>query len=677
MFPVQPGGKRPLIERNLEVATTDPEQIREWWKKYPAANIGVVADDGVLDIDITKGGIESARKLFGQYGKPQTLVVRTQSGGFHYYFRGPLPTTAGRLGPGIDTRGEGKGYVLAPGSVVNGRPYRIFVDAPIAPVPDWLRAALAGNAGKPAAVLPDVILEGEREATLVSLAGSMRARGASRDAIYAAISAENESRCSPPLPDEDLQRIAGSVAKYQPEPTATDEFEAVPGAEPPAATGNPRLAALRELNETYAVVQIGADVVIMQEREDEDPTFLSAAAFKLLLQHKVVPHEADMRKTEKLANAWLDWPERRQFKSVEFRPGETLPADRYNLWRGWPISPSEEGSCDLFLDHLRNVVCLGEDEHFRWLLNWMAHLFQYPQEKPLTVLALAGDPGAGKSIVGDILGVLLGPYRVVAEKQEHVVGNFNAHLERCLLLQSEEAFWGGDKRVEGALKHLVTGKTLSIERKGVDRVERPNFTRMLVTSNDARVWPTALNDRRLAIFEVANTRRGDMAYFDAMFDQLENGGYQRLLHELLTYQVDRSLVRTPPVTRALEAQADESLSPEDSWLRELLEMGQVDGELQSDGSVHVLSSTLYESYASSAGQQHRFLKNRQAFGRYVEKHLGGTNAGRKMVGGKRSNVVAIPPLPVCRKMYVERGRAARAFAESDENWITTNEFLHP
>src|SRR5690606_22678596 len=123
----------------------------------------------------------------------------------------------------------------------NGRPYRIFVDAPIAPVPDWLRAALAGAAGKPAAVLPDVILEGEREATLVSLAGSMRARGASRDAIYAAISAENESRCSPPLPDEDLQRIAGSVAKYQPEPTAADEFEAVPGAEPPAATGNPRL----------------------------------------------------------------------------------------------------------------------------------------------------------------------------------------------------------------------------------------------------------------------------------------------------------------------------------------------------------------------------------------------------------------------------------------------------
>src|SRR5690606_23447168 len=127
------------------------------------------------------------------------------------------------------------------------------------------------------------------------------------------ISAENESRCSPPLPDEDLQRIAGSVAKYKPEPTATDEFEAVPGAEPPAATGNPRLAALRELNETYAVVQIGADVVIMQEREGEEPTCLSAAAFKLLLQHKVVP-QADMQKTEKLANAWLNWPERRQFK---------------------------------------------------------------------------------------------------------------------------------------------------------------------------------------------------------------------------------------------------------------------------------------------------------------------------------------------------------------------------
>jgi primase-like protein len=57
---------------------------------------------------------------------------------------------------------------------------------------------------------------GQRNATLASLAGSMRRRGASEAAIAAALLAENRLRCEPPLPDEEIRRIAASITRYRP-----------------------------------------------------------------------------------------------------------------------------------------------------------------------------------------------------------------------------------------------------------------------------------------------------------------------------------------------------------------------------------------------------------------------------------------------------------------------------
>jgi hypothetical protein len=76
---------------------------------------------------------------------PHTATVTTPSGGRHLYFRQPpeleLGNTAGRLGWKIDTRGHG-GYVLAPGSIINGRRYRTTTHLPPQDLPDWISTAL-------------------------------------------------------------------------------------------------------------------------------------------------------------------------------------------------------------------------------------------------------------------------------------------------------------------------------------------------------------------------------------------------------------------------------------------------------------------------------------------------------------------------------------------------------
>jgi hypothetical protein len=60
------------------------------------------------------------------------------------------------------------------------------------------------------------IPDGARHNTLVSLAGALRRRGLSAGAIAAALLTTNTERCSPPLPEAEVQQIAASVGRYAP-----------------------------------------------------------------------------------------------------------------------------------------------------------------------------------------------------------------------------------------------------------------------------------------------------------------------------------------------------------------------------------------------------------------------------------------------------------------------------
>lgn len=226
-------GKHPIGElapQGVLNATTDSQWIKEWWSLYPDANIGIATGDAshivVIDIDPDKGGEDAWVALEDRHDEiPPTWTALTGGGGFHFYFRMPamdVRNSAGAVGPGIDVRGNG-GYVIAPPSThISGAPYRWHPDlhpklVPLGDLPDWLLARLVSKAERlGASPLPAVIQDGQRNVLLTSLAGSMRNRGASEAAIYAALKVENGTRCNPPLPDGEVRRIAHSVQRYVP-----------------------------------------------------------------------------------------------------------------------------------------------------------------------------------------------------------------------------------------------------------------------------------------------------------------------------------------------------------------------------------------------------------------------------------------------------------------------------
>jgi len=121
-------------------ATCDEKQIRQWWKRWPDANIGLALDGKfwVLDVD-NPDGEKSLAELEAQHEPlPSTTTVRTGSGGRHIYFQAPsfaIKTSAGKLGPGIDVRGANS-YVLVPPSQTVAE-YRWITRNKLTQAPGW------------------------------------------------------------------------------------------------------------------------------------------------------------------------------------------------------------------------------------------------------------------------------------------------------------------------------------------------------------------------------------------------------------------------------------------------------------------------------------------------------------------------------------------------------------
>lgn len=111
-------------------------------------------------------------------------------------------------------------------------------------------------------------------------------------------------------------------------------------------------------------------------------------------------------------------------------------------------------------------------------------------------------------------------------------------MASCLLLQVDEGFWVGDKAAEGRLKGLITARRQMIEAKGVDPIRLANFVRVIFTSNEDWVVPAALDERRFCILDVAPHVAQNHAYFAERNAEMNTGGRQALLADLLAYDLD-------------------------------------------------------------------------------------------------------------------------------------------
>lgn len=231
-----------LASRGLLDASRDSVRLTSWFERE-AWNVGIAtgAASGivVLDIDPRHGGEGSLAALEAEHGPlPPTWRFLTGGGGEHILFRHPggtVKNSAGRIGPGIDVRGDG-GYIVAPPSLhIGGRPYAISVDhhpddVTLAELPSWLLATIA-EPSAPAAIrgalkigreptdwrahLGNPVREGERNIAMARLAGLLLGRRIDPHSCLDLMLAFNAARCWPPLPDREVVTTVASIARRE------------------------------------------------------------------------------------------------------------------------------------------------------------------------------------------------------------------------------------------------------------------------------------------------------------------------------------------------------------------------------------------------------------------------------------------------------------------------------
>ncbi|WP_299812935.1 primase-helicase family protein [Tardiphaga sp.] len=363
---------------------------------------------------------------------------------------------------------------------------------------------------------------------------------------------------------------------------------------------------IAEINEKHALAMWGSKAVIIIDDPKRPIQIRSLDAHKAWFCNRKtqITDAAGNTKLVPLGAAWISHPQRRQYEGIEFFPnpdGHPSRPNYFNLWRGFSVAPSSVGSYHVFKDHLLKNICNGDTKLYAYVFGWFAQIVQQPRQKAGTALVLRGRMGTGKSKLGEVFGSLINDHYIQVDDARYVTGQFNVHMSDKLLMQPDEAVWAGDKSAEGRLKGLITSEYQMIEAKGGEPIRMPNYMRIVMTSNEGWVVPAGVDERRFCVLDVHPRCAENHEYFAEMQDQLDSGGRERLLHDLLSFDLKTVNFRSIPKTKALLDQKIRSLDSVDSyWYGRLCE-----GLTTTDGDGwhrQIPTAVLFDDYVKSSMQ---------------------------------------------------------------------------
>lgn len=356
---------------------------------------------------------------------------------------------------------------------------------------------------------------------------------------------------------------------------------------------------VQELNSIHAVVTVGGKCLIMTEAEDpvlkrRDLSLGYERDLRLLYANKKIMID---EKPTNIADIWMTHESRRQYSRIVFSPEYETPGC-YNLWKGFAVEP-KEGHCNLYLSHIHDNIANGDDDIYKYIIGFMADAVQNPAKLPGVALIMRGGEGTGKGLFAREFGSLFGQHFIHVTNPSHLVGKFNAHLRDALLVFADEAFYAGDKSIQGILNAIITEPTRLLEHKGKDPITVPNYSRLIAASNHDYVVPAGPVARRFFVVDVSDKKQQDVAYFGAIRKEMNNGGREALLHYLLNYDLTGFELRDFPRTAALVDQQIRSLTSEQQFWFDRLRRGEL---LNYSGTWKrsVKCSAIYEQYNQTA-----------------------------------------------------------------------------
>jgi len=253
---------------------------------------------------------------------------------------------------------------------------------------------------------------------------------------------------------------------------------------------------------------------------------------------------------EGYVHMWLNTAKRRSvfLRDVIFEPGGKTEDHQLNLYQGFDLEPSPNGSCRLLLELLQ-FICGEADQEIApvtdWVLKWLAYPLQHPGAKMQTAIAMHGEEGSGKNLFFGCVRQIYGQHGGVIT-QRQLESQFNTWLSAKLFLIANEVVTKQEMtHYVNFLKDLVTGDEVWINKKQKDERLETNHMNMVFLSNELQMLQLGPKDRRYMVIHTPDPLPDER--YKAFAAEAKNGGVEALFDHLLKLDLGDFNPHTKPI----------------------------------------------------------------------------------------------------------------------------------
>ncbi len=435
--------------------------------------------------------------------------------------------------------------------------------------------------------------------------------------------------------------------------------------------GNPRPDPLTVIQEKFGLINLDGKVwvfdrIVLKARTNQGV----AAKLKLsprqdgaLLIKRALKAQYPGVSAKEIVDAFWVSAQTVCHSGVDFNP-RGASEDYLNLWVGPTIVP-KQGEWGLIALFLLEIICNNDFDAYVYLKKYIAHALQRPWEKPGVMIILLGGQGIGKGTLGRIFQRIWTATYIQVSNISLVTGSFNASLERAYIVFLDEALFVGDRKASDRLKSLVTEPDILINEKFQPARQIRSYHRFIAATNADHFKNTEHDDRRDFTLRVSETRKGDHEFWRDLYEEIENGGVEAMVHDLLAMDLSDFNVREKPNTKELTEQKLNSLGPIAHWWYECLLQGSIFDDEERWQEFLSTTKAIEGILAVAGGRIYRRPGPRDVV-QEMKKLCPSAEHWQKQVNGIRNRGFILPNLEQARDEFAE-------YLDGPVDWMDTQE----
>jgi len=424
--------------------------------------------------------------------------------------------------------------------------------------------------------------------------------------------------------------------------------------------------ALVSIQESFSIIDLNAQFYVLDNAQIEDARsgkgiqkYYKKMEGNLLIERYIANSNLGLSSTQIKGLIYDFWrsPNTQAYDRVAFDPrpqGKKV----LNFWRPPVIVPKKEKYHTIWA-FLFEVICAGNDLNLQWLIKFIAHMLQKPEEKPGVAIVLLGGQGTGKGALYRLLKTIWANTMTQVHDVDDVIGRFTAAaLERNFAVWMDEALFTHDKRAIERLKATITEPEISIEEKFQPKRVMKSHHRFFAASNNDHFANIDVDDRRFFFLRVSDCHKQDREYFNSYFAALDDGvSVPGFVHALLQLNLVDFNVRERPKTTEHGHQKIKSLDGVSQFFYEVLQAAEVPpGEFSThkswESSMTIKTEAIKDSLRTfnKNAERHRPIVDSQLVPE-IKRIFPSAKAKRWKKGTQQHRGLELPPLADARKEF--------------------------